>query len=590
MNASHISVTAGLLHDILNHLWQTTAFAVAVAVLTLAFRSTTARTRFWLWMAASLKFLIPFSALVWVGKHLGWSAATPATLQWSFAIDEFSRPFTHPSVVAAAAVPALASFGTERWIAVIWCAGAITVLAHWLVRWGHLRRAIGRMSPVSDDRVLQIATELQGRAGMRKPIRLLMSDCSLEPGVFGVFRPALVLPKGVLDRLTEQQLAAVIDHELCHVRRRDNLAALLHMLVQAVFWFHPLVWWLGARLASERERACDEAVLEQFEEPQAYAQGILKVCEFYLQASMPCVAAVTGADLRKRIEDIMNRRVGKQLDFSRRALLCAVSAAAIAAPVIVGVLDAPRAKAQSKDSLPKQFEVASIKPMEPAMGGMMRVEIQMAPGGRFIAKGLTLRMLIQQAYAVRDFQIAGAPPWATTDRYEINAKAEGGERLGREEIRPMLQALLADRFQLKLRRETKEAPVYELVVAKGGAKLKTSEGEGRDQVRMGRGFVDAQSATMGTVTNQLANQLGRAVIDKTGLTGRYDFKLEWTPDESQNAMAQQMHPDAPPAPPLDNGGPSIFTALQEQLGLKLENAKGPVEVLVIEKVEKPSDN
>jgi uncharacterized protein (TIGR03435 family) len=584
-------MTVGFLHDVLDHLWQTTAFAAAVALFGLAFRSTSARARFWLWMAASLKFLAPFGALVWAGRHLGWSAATPATLPWSFAIDEISRPFAQPRVIIAAGAPTLAGASMERWLACIWAAGAAVVLAHWALRWMRLRRVVGRMSPVTDSRTAAIAHDLARRSGLRGRVRLLVSESAIEPGVFGVFRPALVLPKGVLDRLTERQLTAVIGHEFCHIQRRDNLTALMHMIVQALFWFHPVVWWLGTQLTAERERACDEAVLKQFEEPQVYAQGILKVCEFYVEASVPCVAGVTGADLRKRIENIMNQNVGNPLSFSRRLILWAGAAAAIIAPIAVGVLDAPVVRAQSDTRAGnKQFEVASIKPMEPAMGGKMAVEIQMAPGGRFIAKGLNLRMLIQQAYDLRDFQISGLPSWASTDRYEINAKGEG-ETIAREDIRPMLQGLLADRFQLKIRRETKEAPVYNLVVAKDGPKLKESEAaEGRDQIRMGRGTLQAQRATIGSITNLLANQLGRAVIDKTGLTKRYDFKLEWTPDESQNPQMRQMHPDAPPPPPIDSAGPSIFTAVQEQLGLRLESSKGPVEVLVIEKVEKPTEN
>jgi len=589
MNAHGIFLALSLIHDVFDHLWQTTAFAAVIVALAPAFRTARARTRFALWMAASLKFLVPFGALVWVGKHLGWSAASPSTLPWSFVIDELSRPFAQPGVISAVGAAPLAGRAVGPWLVWIWLAGAMVVLAHWVTRWLRLRRQVGQMLPVAGSSVAVAVAELQRRTGVRTRLRVLASESALEPGVFGVFRPALVLPESVLDRLTDRQLAAVIVHELCHVRRRDNLTALLHMVVQTLFWFHPLVWWLGTQLASERERACDEAVLEQFESPQAYAQGILKICEFYVRASMPCVAGVTGADLRKRIEDIMNERIGHPLSFSRRLLLWVSAVAAVAGPIAVGILDAPAAGAQSSAPDRKQFEVASIKPMEPAMGGMMRVEMQMTPGGRFVGKGLTLRLLIQQAYSVRDFQISGAPPWAATDRYEINAKAEGGD-IAREDIRPMLQSLLEDRFHLKFRRETKDAPIYDLVVANGGPRLKKSEGDGQDQFRMGRGFVQAQSATIASITNHLANQLGRAVIDKTGLKDRYDFKLEWTPDENQNALVRQMHPDAPPAPPLDSSGPSIFTALQEQLGLKLENAKGPVEVLVIENVEKPTEN
>ncbi len=579
-----LSFRAGLMHEVLNHLWQSTLFAAILVLIALAFTKNQARTRFCLWMAGSVKFLIPFSTLVWVGRHLGWSAATPATLRWSFAVEDLSRPFTQPHLMQAVARPGLADSGIENWFAIVWVAGFVAVLGAWALRWYRLRRLVGSMSPITEGPAFDTFQRLRRNAG----VRLLSSPSTLEPGVFGIFRPALVLPAGVLERLSEIQLEAVIRHELCHVRRRDNLSAVLHMLVEAIFWFHPLVWWLGTRLVNERERACDEAVLDEFNQPQVYAQGILKVCEFYLESSVPCVAGVTGADLRKRIEDIMNQRMVNKPGLGRRLLLWTAGAAAIVCPITVGLLDAPQGRAQSNPLAPKQFEVASIKPMDPAMGGMHRVEIQMAPGGRFIAKGLNAKMLIQQAYGVRDFQISGAPSWASTDRYEINAKGEGN--ITRDDLKPMLQALLADRFKLTIQRETKDMPVYNLVVAKGGPKLKESEGGKGDQVRMGRGLIEAQSASMLAITNVLSNQLGHAILDKTGLTGRYDLKLEWTPDESQTAMIRQMHPDSPPPPPLDNGGPSIYTALQEQLGLKLENSKGPVDMLVITRLEKPTEN
>jgi uncharacterized protein (TIGR03435 family) len=158
----------------------------------------------------------------------------------------------------------------------------------------------------------------------------------------------------------------------------------------------------------------------------------------------------------------------------------------------------------------------------------------------------------------------------------------------------MFQILLVDRYKLTFHLETKELPVYYFVVGKNGSKLQPSEG-GRDnaQIRMGRGQINAQAMSMEMFTNQLANQLGRSVLDKTGLTGNYDFKLEWTPDQSQ-AGGPGPGPgdggggDHPPA--SDSTGPSIFTAVQEQLGLKLESQKGPVQILVIDRIEKASDN
>ena len=580
---------SGPMHDLLDHLWQSTAFGSLIALIAFAFRKSPARVRFWLWMVASAKFLVPFSALVWIGKHSGWSAISPATVRWSFTFEEFSRPFSQPRMLLVAAPhPGGPATNVVNWLGLIWIAGIALVLGVWALRWFRMRRLVRAMSPVR----CGLFTEILGRlGGPSQRVRLCAAPSTLEPGVFGVFRPTLVIPEGIEHRLTDAQVEGVLRHELEHVRRRDNLFAALQMVVEAVFWFHPLVWWLGSRMFDDRERACDEAVLEQFNQPRAYAQGILRVCEHYLESPMPCVAGVTGANLRKRIENIMTQTTGNRLTMGRKLLLWITGAAAIAGPIAFGVMNAPLGRAQSTEGAPKEFEVASIKPMEPAMHGLMRVEIQMAPGGRYIAKGVTLKLLLQQAYGVRDFQIVGAPSWAQTERYEINAKAGDGQ-IRREDLRPLLQSLLADRFKVTVRRETKEMPVYELVVGKGGPKMKEAESgpESRDMVRMGRGMMELQSASMTSVANALSNQLGRSVIDKTGLTKKYDFKLEWTPDESQNAMIRQMHPDGPPAPPVDGAGPSIYTAVQEQLGLKLENGKGPVEVLFIERAEKPTEN
>jgi len=256
------------------------------------------------------------------------------------------------------------------------------------------------------------------------------------------------------------------------------------------------------------------------------------------------------------------------------------------------------------------FEVASIKP---SGSDDRRVSIMMQPGGGLRTTGSTLKMLLTMAYDVREFQISGGPAWINTDRYDIVAKAErsAGAEIPRDDPRKMteeqrktvgdqmrerLRALLADRFQLTLHRETKEQSVYALVVAKSGSKLQESEKEGTGprgpMMRMGRGELSGQGVQLDMLARTLSSQLGRTVIDRTGLKGNFDFKLTWTPDPGQSATPLGGGPppgvDAPPPP--DPNGPSVFTALQEQLGLRLESQKGPVEMLVIDRVEKPSEN
>jgi tetratricopeptide (TPR) repeat protein len=160
----------------------------------------------------------------------------------------------------------------------------------------------------------------------------------LEPGVVGFRRPILLLPADIQTRLTPHQLEAVGAHELCHVRRRDNLTSAMHMIVEAVFWFHPLVWWLGGRLVNERERACDEEVLRLGNEPQVYAEGILNVCKIYLESPLRCVSGVTGADLKERIHAIVAGRAAANLSFSRKAALVIAALTALTTPLVVGMI------------------------------------------------------------------------------------------------------------------------------------------------------------------------------------------------------------------------------------------------------------
>ena len=573
-----------------DHLWQSTLFAAAAGLLTLAFRKSRARARYWLWLAASVKFLIPFSLLVALGSRIEWRVAPvgPQQLELSYAIEQVSVSAVHaplPPIHHANMLP-------EALLAV-WALGFAAVFFRWFVRSRALRSA----------RRSALLLETRGK------MQILSSPALLEPGVLGIRRPVLLLPAGITERLTSAQLEAIFAHELCHVRRRDNLAAVIHMLVEAIFWFHPLVWWLGARLVAERERACDEEVLQSGRDPQVYAEGILTVCKHYLESPLACAAGVTGADLKHRIESIMTRRIGRELTLAGKLLLASAGALALGAPVAIGLLHAPALVAQTSAAAePLKFEVASIKPSDPGERGVM---IQFAPGGRFVAKNVTLKSLVAMAYDVRDFQLSGGPAWAGTVRYDINAKPDAVSEADdphkittdeqrekfQERQRMRIQALLADRFQLKIGHSTKELPIYVLKVAKNGPKLQEWKEDGGSPfqgARIGRpGHLTGRKVSMKFLTQLLAGNVGRPVIDQTGLTGDYDFNLEWTPDQNQPGGfggPGGPGPDGLRPPPPDPNGPSIFTAIEEQLGLKLESQKGPVEMLTIDAVEKPSEN
>jgi len=263
---------------------------------------------------------------------------------------------------------------------------------------------------------------------------------------------------------------------------------------------------------------------------------------------------------------------------------------------------------QGQGKVPLAFEVASIKPNTPDGSGNIMVGIMPQPGGRLTVTNANLRMLIRFAYNIDDTQISGGPPWIDSDRYDIVAKGEGNATT--DQLREMLQSLLADRFGLKIHHDSKDLPVYMLVGGKGGPKLKEAEspapvspnapGSGqRAGIRMVMGGTTQMSGTMSMaqLSQGLANLVGRKVIDKTGLSGNYDVKLEWTPQPGELAMrglpAGAVGPgggDRGGPPPADPNSTSIFTAIQEQLGLRLDAQRGPVDVIVVDGATKPSVN
>jgi TonB family protein len=185
-----------------------------------------------------------------------------------------------------------------------------------------LRRAERDPNPLTND-------------GIR--IEIVRTDAPLEPGVVGLFRSVLLLPRGLENRLTTQQLGAILAHEICHVRRRDNLTATVHMLVEAIFWFYPLVWWIGARLIDERERACDEMVVACGHDPATYAEGILNVCEHYTGSPLRCAAGISGSDLNRRITQSMWYRGMNSLKLAKKFFLGAAGAATFASPLLAGL-------------------------------------------------------------------------------------------------------------------------------------------------------------------------------------------------------------------------------------------------------------
>lgn len=558
-----------------SHLWQSTLFGAAVWVLALALRQHRAAVRYWLWLAVSVKFLVPFSVLVNIGGQLGWrSGPSLAQPRLAAAVNELSQSLSVPARISPMISASTPGSDVATILLAVWGCGMLVGIVYW-ARMLRKFRAV-RLA----------ATPL----GLNVPIPVLSSASHFEPGVFGIFKPVLILPAGITARLTPTQLEAVIAHELCHVRRRDNLTAAIHMIVETIFWFHPLVWWIRTRLIVERERACDEHVVQVVGDPQIYAEGILSVCKLYVETGFACASGITGGDLKRRIQRIMARRSACGLGLTGKALLATAAAIAVAGPFMVGLVTAPRSHAQTQPAAALAFEVASVKPNRSMTQDM---SLNPTPGGGLEVVNSTLRTLIIFAYDLRDDQISRGPSWLDADRYDIHAKAPAGTKAGipnttwlavDDPLRVRLRTLLADRFHLAVHREMKEMPVLALMQEKGGAKLQPwKEGDlPGPSMHLDYTKLTCRKYSMQRFASViLAGRLGMAVIDKTGLGGEYNFGMTFQPDPP---------PSRTGAAPEAGTGPTFLEALHDQLGLKLERQKAPVDFLVIDHVEKPEAN
>src|SRR5688572_9150979 len=305
-----------MLSEVINHLWQSTLVATAIAALAAMLRDDGAHSRYWLWWAASVKFLVPFSLLTALGSALGAAGAPRVDLaDWPATLGVLAEPMP---VAAGGARLALA-------LLVIWALGFAAVVGAWIARALKVRALLRASTPYS-------GALPRGSDGLEART----AHALLEPALVGIVRPVLLLPRGIAEHLTRAQLEAVLEHELSHWRRRDNLTAAVHMLVEAVFWFHPLVWWIGARLVEERERACDEAVVRAGHDGRIYAEGILNVCERYVASALKCAAGISGADLKSRVVELARNRVMGELPVQKRVLLGAFALSTLIVPMIFG--------------------------------------------------------------------------------------------------------------------------------------------------------------------------------------------------------------------------------------------------------------
>ena len=579
-----------MIANLTNHLWQSTLFAILIGLLTLGFRSNRAHIRYWMWLTASLKFLLPCSLLISLGAHLHPPPAALATSAASF-ITLSLVPVTNPLLPSSPLpVPVAHAY---NWPVIslftVWVSGLLVIAFIRLRGLNRIRAAIRQSTPIN------VSASIQVRS----------SPVLLEPGVVGSLRPILLLPLGITQRLAPPQMKAVLSHELCHVRRRDNLTSAAHIVVEAIFWFHPLVWWIGARLLEERERACDESVLGLGHDPRDYAEAILNICKSYLESPVPCVSGVTGSNLKKRVQLILAGSPAQDLTLPKRIALAVATLGAIAAPIVVGAIAAPRIQAQSQLPAPK-FQLIAVRPCN----AFRKVTIQDWSPGTLHSECTTVQRLIQQAYGLfadgrmnpaSSLTVTGGSDWTTSSLYEIEAKADRTEP-HTVMNGPVLQAILEETFKLKFHRETRDSLVYAVTSAAGGPKLQAFSGTctSRDfnnppspsdcgTARLGANGFEMDGSTISDLCAGLSALLDRRVVDQTAATGRFNIQIDLSASDRDlltrpRALPAMSDPTSPLPPPIPF---QAVNAAMQKLGLNLGPASAPGDFLVIDQVERP---
>jgi uncharacterized protein (TIGR03435 family) len=492
------------------------------------------------------------------------------------------------------------------WLVSIWLVGVVMLAARAAVGWWRVSR-LHRLGLSSKSSAWQAAANrIAGRLGLTRAVRIVELPHIDVPFVIGCLRPMVVLPLSAMTQLNVMQVEAILAHELAHIRRHDYLVNLLQTLAETVFFYHPAVWWLSARIRDEREHCCDDVAVEVCGDPVGYAAALTEL-ESSRIGDLNLATAATGGLLINRVRRILKIELPKQSSVSHWATSAVLAAGVLATATTVAQSPAPA------DDEPT-FEVASVRPNSSPDNKMV---ISAQPGGRFTAINVPAAVLIRSAYRLQEFQLVGGPEWISNEKFDVIAKADrefpvpipGGPP---SPAQLMLRSLLRERFNLVVRRETREMPIYAMVRGREDGKLGVElspsttdcealgaarQGGGAPQlpkpgerpvcsIRMGFGELAGGGFPLSSLASALVQTVQRTVVDRTGLVGNFDFHVRWTPDKLP-AGAPADRPFRMNGLEIDPNGPSIFTALQEQLGLKLESARGPVEVLVVDHIERP---
>jgi uncharacterized protein (TIGR03435 family) len=371
------------------------------------------------------------------------------------------------------------------------------------------------------------------------------------------------------------------------------------------------IQWIRLLVVRRSEQAYDDSSSSAWRSSVGVRRQPIQVHKSYARSSLVPDFGATGADIKRAHFLVITTTL---VPWRFRNIVILVTGIAAITFLSAGLTSAQTQPTNSANSV--SFEVASIKRTKSVSEGVL---IRFMPGGRFVANGVTAKLLLLEAYGIKESQISGGPSWFDSERFEIEARSSEVEaakisklspKQRNDEFQQMLRALLAERFMLTLHHATKELPVYVLTIAKNGPKFQEStyrppedqpdspQPFGKAGRRpqgvwiTGRGRLTATNADLPMFANTLARVVLREMVfDKTGLSGKYDFNLEWTPDGSEE-LGVRTGPEAPTGgiAGSTSSGPSLFTAIHEQLGLRLESQKAPVDVLVIDHLDRPSEN
>jgi uncharacterized protein (TIGR03435 family) len=454
------------------------------------------------------------------------------------------------------------------WLVITWFAGATALWVHLIggCMFAKLMKSSSvREAPAAWRETLDI---LKARVGVSAPVRMLVSATVQVPTVVGWLTPVILFPVGVLTGLAPEYIEALLAHELAHIRRRDYLVSVLQGVAEAMLFYHPAVWWVSSQIRTEREMCSDDVAVAVGGDALAYVRALAGLESNRARQVAPLLAANGGS---------LSNRIARVLGQSRTAAFNLHGASMVVWGAILTVT-ACGLLPGAADTRPA-FEIASVKP-DASETGVDRLDFSK---GSVIIVNVSLKRLIGMAYGVaegRDYLFSG-PQWLDSERFDITAKFP--PETAKAEVLLMLQRLLEERFALKLHREGREFSVYALTIAKGGPKLHPTSKPGPYRFSAQPGHASGFSLSMPQFADRLSRpvfQLDRQVVDFTGLAGTFDIAIDWRPertlsDDDTDAAAKS----------------SIFSALSEQLGLKLEPRKTRLDVLVVDSANKvPTPN